>query len=133
MRIAPRLSELTAPLRELALPQIKFRPTNQHCENFKAAIKHLVDDKVCALWMTSFDREDTLVVFTDASSHSLSSIITQMLRPLNPIDGSNHRQLHIVACWSSVLKTTWQNYPIWLCELLSLAKTLHKHKWLFHG
>ena len=38
-----------------------------------------------------------------------------------------------MACWSSVLKTAWQNYPIWLCKLLSLAETLHKHKWLFQG
>ena len=27
----------------------------------------------------------------------------------------------------------WQNYPIWLLELLSLAEALHKHKWLFHS
>ena len=133
MRIAPRLSELTAPLRELALPHIKFQPTELHEQRFKEAIAHLLDDKVCALRMPSFDVNDVMVVFTDASSHSLSSIVTQMMRPLKPIEGSTDRQLHIVACWSSVLKAGWLNYPIWLLELLSLAETLHKHKWLFHG
>ena len=72
MRIAPRLSELTAPLRELALPHIQFWPTELHERKFKEAIAHLLDDKVCALRMPSFDPEDLMVVFTDASSHSLS-------------------------------------------------------------
>ena len=131
IRLAPRLAEFTAPLRELAKPSVRFVPTDEHRKAFNDAISHLLDENVASVRMPSPDIEDTLVIWTDASTHSLSALITQMLVPLDAEKtGDYTKRLHIVGCWSAVLKPQWANYPIWLLELMSLSETCHKFSWL---
>ena len=49
-RIAPRLSELLGPLRDLTAQHKKFIPTEEHRRGFEEAKKHLLDEKVnCGL------------------------------------------------------------------------------------
>ena len=133
-RLAPKLSELTAPLRKLALPHVRFQPTEQHKRAFQQAIEHLLDEKVAVIRMPSTDLRDTVILFTDASSSSLSCLLCQMLLPLDAQQsGVTTRQLSIIGSWSSVLKPSWTNFPIWLLELLAFSLTVHKFSWLLGG
>ena len=130
-RLAPKLSELTFCLRQLALPHARFAPTDEHRQAFEAAKSHLLDEKTCCIRSPSSDPSDTIAVFTDASSHSMSSLLTQMMEPLDSVIAAKHgKLLHLIGVWSEVLKSTELNQPIWLSELSSLDKTCHKYAYL---
>ena len=134
MRIAPRLSELTASLRRLAVSKVRFRPEPHHVEDFEAAKKHLLDEQVNCIRMPSQDPRDTIVLWTDASANSISCLVTQMLEPLElPVDGLRKKRLYIVGCFSSVIKPGWVNYPIWLLELLAFSEATRKFSFLLCG
>merc|ERR1712228_720141 len=80
----PRLSELTAPLRRLAKKDKRFLPTSEHHEAFAAAKAHLLDEDVNCIRMPSPDPADSVVLWTDSSSNSLSCLLTQLMEPLKP-------------------------------------------------
>ena len=130
-RLAPRLSELTAPLRKIALPNARFSPTEAHRQSFEDAKSHLLDEKTCCIRSPSSDPKDEIAVFTDASSHSMSSLLTQMMDPLDSgVAAGCGKLLHIIGVWSEVLKSTELNQPIWLSEMAALDKTCHKYSYL---
>ena len=127
--IAPRLNELLAPFRKFAKQGVKFQLTDEHVEAWEAAKSHLLDDKTNAIRMPSSDPSDVLAVWTDSSASVISCIISQMQRPISAEDG-DEKKLYIIACWSSTIPTAWENYPIWLLELISLANCCRKYKHL---
>ena len=117
-RIAPRLSELLGPLRDLTAQHKKFIPTEEHRRGFEEAKKHLLDEKVNCIRTPSSDPSDTLVLWTDASVNSISCLLTQCLEPLTD-KFPKKKRLYIIGCFSSVIKPAWRNWPIWLLELIS--------------
>ena len=123
-KIVPRLSELTGPLRRLALPSVRFQPTDEHRRCFEAAKQHLLDKKVNVIRMPSPKLEDAIILFVDASSHSISGLLTQMLHPIGKTSGPKF--LYIIGAYSQVLKPGQINHPIWLLELLSLYEATRK-------
>ena len=123
-RLAPKLSELTSSLRQLALPHVRFVPTQQHRQAYKQAIDHLLDSRVNSIRLPSNDPKDTTVLFSDASSHSISCLLTQYMLPIGATSGQRH--LHIVGVFSSVIKPAWANWPIWLLELTAFYEATRK-------
>ena len=79
---APRISELIKPLRKLALPKVRFQPTSKDKERFKELKEYLLDNDVGALIMPGNKPDETNIVWTDSSKHSIGCIITQLLHPL---------------------------------------------------
>ena len=130
-KLAPRLSELTAPLRRLAVSKVRFKPEKEHFEAFEAAKKHLLDERVNAIRMPSQDPADLIVLWTDASARSISCLVTQMLHPLGSKDG--RKALHIVGAFSSVIKPAWENFPIWILELIAFYEATRKFSFLLCG
>ena len=132
--VAPRLSELMAPLRKLAQPKTRFKPTDGDRAAFEAIKEHLLDPEVGAIRMPSNRQTDTIFVWTDASSTSIGSVITQMLPPLpgSKLDPTK-KYLTIVACWSRTIDESWSSHPIWVLELAALEETTRKFRWLLTG
>ena len=121
--VAPKLSEHLAPLRRLTKLKVRYTPTDLHREAFDKAITHLQDKKVNVIRLPSSDPSDQFVLWTDASSNSISCLLTQyMLPPSSAPDNDGKRRLYVVGCFSSVIKDSWCNFPIWLLELVSLYK-----------
>ena len=50
---------------------------------------------------------------------------------MTPLQGDkSKKKLHIVGCFSSVIKAGWENYPIWLLELLAFYEATRKFSYL---
>ena len=130
-QIAPRLSELLGPLRELAKTNKRFKLTDEHMQAFEDAKNHLLADETNAIRMPSADLDHTPVLFVDASSSSISCVLTQLMPPIGQPDGE--RKLYLVGCFSKVIPEGWRNYPTWLLELTSLSEATHKFKYLLQG
>ena len=132
--VAPRLSELMAPLRRLAHPKVRFKPTNEDREKFEELKNYLLDERVGALRTASPDPKTLTIIFCDASTTSIGCVAAQMLPPL-PESGldPNKKYLSIVACWSRKVEDTWSSYPIWVLELCALEESTHKLSWLLSG
>merc|ERR1711911_146181 len=107
-RLVPRLSEILAPLRRMASTKVRFRPTDEHRRAFEDAKSHLLDPAVNVIRMPSQDQSDTILLWTDASSTSISALLSQMLTPI----GGGKKSLFIIGCFSSTIKPTWAVYPI---------------------
>ena len=131
-RIAPRLSELLGPLRDLTAQHKKFIPTEEHRRGFEEAKKHLLDEKVNCIRTPSSDPSDTLVLWTDASVNSISCLLTQCLEPLTD-EFPKKKHLYIIGCFSSVIKPAWRNWPIWLLELISFYEATRKFRTILIG
>ena len=129
--VAPRLSELCAPLRELIKKNVRFTPTERHHESFEAAKTHLLTSP--AIRNVSQDLLDTVVIFTDSSRTSLSCVMAQMLRPISGDTSTppDQRKLHLIGCWSEVLDERHLNLAIWVKELFALAKCVSDRKWSY--
>ena len=129
MPVAPKLSELMAPLRKLAHPKTKFAPTQTDRKQFEDLKDYLLDDDVGALRMPSND--GPVIAFCDASKHSIGTILTQLLPPLpsSKLDPSK-KYLCIVACWSRKIDDDWSTFPIWLLELTAIEECTRKFDWL---
>ena len=132
--VAPKLSELIAPLRRLAQPKTRFKPTNEDKASFEKLKEHLLDPEVGAIRIPSNRQADTLIVWTDASSYAIGAIVTQMLPPLpgSQLDPTK-KYLTIVACWSRTIEDAWSSHPIWVLELAALEETTRKFRWLLTG
>ena len=129
--VAPKLSEHLAPLRRLTKLKVRYTPTDLHREAFDKAITHLQDKKVNVIRLPSSDPSDQFVLWTDASSNSISCLLTQyMLPPSSAPDNDGKRRLYVVGCFSSVIKDSWLNFPIWLLELISLYEATRKFRHL---
>ena len=131
-RIAPRLSKLSGPLRDLTAQHKKFIPTEEHRRGFEEAKKHLLDEKVNCIRTPSSDPSDTLVLWTDASMNSISCLLTQCLEPLTD-EFPKKKRLYIIGCFSSVIKPAWRNWPIWLLELISFYEATRKFRTILIG
>ena len=131
---APRISELMEPLRRLALPKVRFQPTNKDKQKFKELKEYLLDDDVGALRMPGNKPDETIIVWTDSSKHSIGCIITQLLHPLpNSNLDPTKKYLYIIACWSRKIVPEWSTYPVWLLELTALEECTRKFDWLLGG
>ena len=122
-RLAPKLSEFLAPLRRLAISKIHFKPTEEHKICFEKAKEHLLDPAVNAIRSPSSSLENDIVLFCDASAQSIACLLCQMLYPLN---GDKTKKLHIIGCFSSVIKPQWENFPVWLLELMAFYEATRK-------
>ena len=132
--VAPRLSEYLAPLRKLAQPKTRFKPTEADKDSFQRLKEYLLDPAIGAIRVPSNRQTDTLIVWTDASNSGIGSVVTQMLPPLpgSALDPTK-KYLTIVACWSRTLEDAWTSYPIWVLELAALEETTRKFRWLLSG
>ena len=132
--VAPKLSHLMAPLRRLAHPKTRFKPTESDKKSFTDLKEYLLDDEVGALRMPSNDKEATILIWTDSSSTSIGCIITQLLPPLpdSKLDPTK-RYLSIVGCYSRKIEDSWSVYPIWILELTALEECTRKFFWLLAG
>ena len=130
----PKLSELMEPIRRLARPNVRFKPTDDDKKSFEALKQHLLDPKNGVIRMPSANLSDTIIVWTDSSQNSLGALITQKLYPLphTPLDPTK-KHLTIVGCWSRLIDPNWGNYPIWHLELLALEETTRKFRHLLEG
>ena len=129
-RVCPRLSEYTAPLRRLALPSVRFKPEAVHIEAFEKAKKHLLDSKVTAVRSPSPNLDDLIYVFTDASSSALGAVLAQQQWP---DENATEKELYLVGTFSSVIPELWENYAVWVKELLALFECSRKFRWLLLG
>ena len=132
--VAPLLSQKLAHLRRLGHPKVRFNPQPSDRKDFEALKNYLLDDTVGAIRTMSNDPDALTLIWTDASSTSISGIITQALYPLSSskLDPSK-RYLHIVACWSRRIEDTWSSYPIWILELCALEETTRKYDFYLSG
>ena len=134
MPVAPKLSHLMAPLRRLAHPKTRFKPTESDKESFVELKEYLLDDDVGALRMPSNDKDATILIWTDSSSTSIGCVITQLLPPLPGSDlDPTKRYLCIVGCYSRKIEDTWSVFPIWILELTALEECTRKFFWLLAG
>ena len=134
MGVAPRLSELMAPLRRLAHPKVRFKPTQEDKDKFEEMKDYLLDERVGAMRTASPDPKTLTIIFCDASTTSIGCVAAQMLPPL-PESGLDQEKkyLSIVACWSRKIEDTWSAYPIWILELCALEESTHKLAYLLSG
>ena len=134
LSVAPKLSHLMAPLRKLAHPKTRFKPTESDKKSFTELKEYLLDDEVGALRMPSNDKHATILIWTDSSSTSIGCVITQLLPPLpgSKLDPTK-RYLCIVGCYSRKIEDTWSVYPIWILELTALEECTRKFFWLLAG
>ena len=132
--VAPRLSELMAPLRQLAHPKKRFKPTESDKESFVKLKEYLLEPTVGAIRVPSSKQEDLIIVWTDASAYSIAGVVTQLLPPLpgTQLDPTK-KYLSIVACWSRTIDEAWSSHPIWVLELAALEETTRKFRWLLAG
>ena len=132
--VAPLLSQKLAHLRRLGHPKVRFNPQPGDKKEFEALKDYLLDDTVGAIRTMSNDPDALTLIWTDASSVSISGIITQALYPLpsSKLDPSK-RYLHIVACWSRRIEDTWSSYPVWILELCALEETTRKYDYYLSG
>ena len=129
--LSPKLTDLMEPLRRLARPKDKFAPKAGDVEKFEAMKTHLLDPNVGAIRTPSARKQDTMIVWTDASTTSISGLVTQMLPPLPTSElAPDRKYMTIVACWSKQIDRNWSSHPIWLLELLALQETTRKFKHL---
>ena len=129
-RVAPKLSEYTAPLRRLALPNVRFKPDASHVEAFEKARAHLMDSNVTAIRAPSQKLEDLIYLFCDASCSAIGCVLTQMQQP---DDNAKAKELYLIGTFSSVVPEIWENFPPWLLELIALWETTRKYRWLLLG
>ena len=127
--IAPRLNSILSPFRKFAKEGKRFSLTDKHLAAWDEAKTHLLDDKSTILRTPSSDVHDDIALFTDASQTTISCILTQMLAPVAAEKGKE-KQLCIIGCCSSTIDEAWNNYPIWLLELLAFHHASHKFSWL---
>ena len=130
----PKLSELMEPLRRLARPNTRFKPTDEDRQSFEKLKEHLLNPVNGVIRMPSSDLSDTIIVWTDSSQNSLGALITQKLFPLPHTNlEPTKRHLTIIGCWSRLIDPNWSNYPIWYLELLALEETTRKYRYLLEG
>ena len=131
--VAPRLSEICGPLRDLAMPKTHFKPKQSDIDSHTAAKEHLLDEQIGAVRMPSSAVEDTVVLFTDSSRTSLSCVIAQMLYPISTDLSTppDRKKLYLIGCWSEHVGERFLSTPIWLKELWSLAQACSDRKWAY--
>ena len=129
-KVCPRLSEYTASLRRLALPSVRFKPEQHHRDDFEKAKQHLLDNRVTAIRAPSSKLDDLIYCFTDASTSAIGAVLCQEQLP---DQNATEKQLYLIGTFSSVIPELWENFSIWLKELLSLFECSRKFRWLLLG
>ena len=133
----PRLSDALGPLRDLAKPKIKFRPTQLHRDAFEAAKERLLDPALGRLRAPSSRLEDELILATDSSHYALGAVLLQKLPPTSkeveagvPADSRN---VYIVQVFSKTLPVEKRCLPIYIKEFYALDHAVEKFDFLLRA